>query len=181
MDARNQEATPIEIAALLMEAVCTPAEQEQDALGQLAAHLGVELPVIQAELMYLRAFAVDFATAMALSESPEKEAIEANYYHHWDRIAQEAGAEVLDDLRQRLDFYTGVVNDSAASTNLLKDQIGQAFAWYCQVGESNPDLAVLGGAMFAAFFDEVVDLFDRVDIVLYEGNGGLANRPGEEL
>ena len=55
----KKEATPVELSALLLDAVCTPSERERVALGELAGHLGVEVGQLQSELMFLRAFALD--------------------------------------------------------------------------------------------------------------------------
>ncbi len=182
MDAGRTEASPIEIAVLLMDAVCTPSEQEHGALRQLATHLEVDLQRLQAELLYLRAFAVDFAMALALGGSSEREAVATRYYRHWDRIAQEAGEDVLEDLQGRLESYSRVIDDSGSSQDPLRDQIGRAFALRCQAEKQDQELALLGGAMFAAFFDEVTDLFHTVDIVLYEEDreGGAADNVESE-
>ena len=141
-----------------MDVVCTPSAQEQDALSELAIHLGVELERIQTELLYLRAFAVDFALALSLGESPAKEAITTHYYSHWDLVAREADEGLLEDLQLRLAAYARVVGDADANPDGLKGQ----------GGEQSQDLALLGGAMFAALFEEVADLFNAVDIVLHE-------------
>jgi hypothetical protein len=168
MDLERREASPVEIGVLLMDGVCTPSAQEQDALSELAIHLGVELERIQTELLYLRAFAVDFAMALALGESPAKEAVTAHYYSHWDLVAREAGEAVLEDLQARLQVYAQAVDDLSPNPAGLRGQVGQVFADHCQAGEQSPDLALLGGAMFAALFEEIADLFNTVDIVLYE-------------
>ena len=168
MDLERREASPLEIGVLLMDAVCTPSAPEQDALRELAIHLGVELERMQTELLYLRAFAVDFALALSLGESPAKEAITTHYYSHWDLVAREAGEGLLEDLRLRLAAYARVIGDADVHSDGLKGQLGQLFANNCQGGEQSQDLALLGGAMFAALFEEIADLFNTVDIVLHE-------------
>ena len=184
MNAPKKEASPLEIAALLMDAVCTPADSEQAALRELAEHLGVDEQLLQIELMHLRAFSVDFATVIALGESPEREAILDQYYFHWDRIARQAGDQVLDDLQDRLAYYGQVVAEpdlQAGGTEGLLGQIGLAFARRCQREEQGQDLALLGGAMFGALFDEITDLYEGLDIVLlpadeaFNGANPLAN------
>ena len=102
MDTARKEATPIELGALLMDAVCKPGEREQEAVRQLAAHLGVDLERLQMELMYLRAFAVEFATTISLGESPDREAVSTQYYRHWDQVAEQAGEGVAEELDARL-------------------------------------------------------------------------------
>lgn len=169
MSASRKEATPIELAALLMDTVCAPTPQEQDALGELAAQLQVDLGKMQIELMFLRAFAVDFAIDMALGAGLERQAIRAHYYRHWERISQETGEEVLADLQARLNFYAEALEEPGQDPTSLKGTIGRAFALCCGEGSTVQELALLGGEMFGALFDEIAELLQEVDIVLYEG------------
>ena len=97
MEARKEEASPVELSALLMDAVCTPAEREQTALGELAGHLGMEVNILQSELMFLRAFAakhigngmVDvamlFLMACAFLLRLPSEALHGAAHCHWRR------------------------------------------------------------------------------------------------
>ena len=166
MEFSRREATPIEIAALLMDAVCTPEEREQTALGELAAHLQIDLDQMQSELLFLRAFAVDFATAMALGQAPERQAILERYYLHWEQIDQEAGGGLLTDLQARLQLYTETVGSHERTPAGLKGLVGRTFARCCERDEVEEELTVLGGEMFGALFEEVVDLLQEVDIAL---------------
>lgn len=175
LESNRKQATPGELAALMMDAVCTPSEQEEDALRELARHLQVPLETIQTELLYLRAFAVDFAAALSLTDSPEKTAVVDQYNGHWGRIGKEAGEAVLDDLERHLTAYAEAVADSAPNPDGLRGLVGGLFAANCAEsgaipaepgGETGQDLSYLGGAMFAALFDEMADLFGSVDIVL---------------
>ena len=110
----RKEATPVEIAALLMDAVCTPAKREQAALGELAGHLGIDLSHLQSELMFLRAFAGDFATAMAL--------------------AQEVDAGLIEEMQDRLALYGEEVGLSVGCAAGLSGLVGRVFAQCCQGG-----------------------------------------------
>ena len=174
MDENKKEATPIEVAALMMDAVCTPSNQEEDALRELATHLQVALETIQTELLYLRAFAVDFAAAVTLADSAEKTAVVDQYNGHWALIGKEAGQGVLDELELRVRAYTEAVADTAPNPEGLRGLVGTIFARICVAADGSRsgghpngrDLAFLGGAMFAALFDEMADLFNAVDIVL---------------
>ena len=172
MPENRKEATPIEVAALMMDAVCTPSDREEEALRELAAHLQVPLETIQSELLYLRAFAVDFATSVTMPESPEKNAVVERYNGHWGLIGKEAGEGVLEDLELRLRAYAEAVSSSAPNPEGLRGLVGKVFARICAAAVNLPghasgeELAFLGGAMFAALFDEMADLFDSVDIVL---------------
>ena len=171
MEFSRREATPIEIAALLMDAVCTPEEKEQAALNELADHLQVDLDQMQSELLFLRAFAVDFATAMALGQAPERQAILERYYLHWEQIDQEVGGGLLADLQARLQLYTETVGSHERAPAGLKGLVGRAFAQCCGGDEVEEELAVLGGEMFGALFEEVVDLLQEVDIALHASGG----------
>ena len=42
MVTQRKEASPIEIAALLVDVVCNPAEREENALSNLAEHLSLQ-------------------------------------------------------------------------------------------------------------------------------------------
>lgn len=175
-EAARKEATPVEIAALLMDAACAPSAQEQEAFGELAVLLGLDLRHLQTELMFLRAFAADFATSITLGQSPEREAILGSYYRHWERIDQQVGG-VMADLQARLQLYTEAVSALESHPAGLQEQLGRAFAGCCQAGEAEGDLVVLGGTLFGALFAEIADLLQEVDIVLLdvEAEGGLPN------
>ena len=159
----------MELAALLVDTVCVPGPGEQEALGELAGFLGVERESMESELMFLRAFAVDFATVMALGDAPERLAITERFYHHWETISEQVDASVFDDLQDRLSYYTEAIHSDGAGAGLTA-QIGLAFAERCKAGEEDgsEDLAMLGGSMFVALFEEVSDLLNGIDIVLYD-------------
>ena len=166
---RKKQATPVELAALLMETVCRPSGAEESALRELAEYLGVGLQSMQAELMFLRAFAVDFATGMALGDSAEKRAILERYYQHWEMVDNEAGSDVTDQLQDHIQFYIDAIDSPELGAVGLGSQIGLAFASRCEeTDEWREDLAMLGGSMFAALFDEVTDLLQEVEIVVFE-------------
>ena len=171
MDALRREATPVEIAALLMNAVCTPAEREQAALAELAEQVGVDLGHLQSELMLLRAFAVDFAMAMTLGQTLVRRAIFMRIYQHWERLDREVGAGLLEDLQDRLVLYSEAIGTVVGDKAGLSGLIGRAFAQCCAGGERGGDLALLGGSMFGAFFEEIADFFDDLDVVLAPGEG----------
>ncbi|NKB70079.1 MAG: hypothetical protein GKR89_23650 [Candidatus Latescibacteria bacterium] len=169
MSAAKKEASPVELAALLMDAVCTPADNEQTALRELAAHLRVDEQLLQVELMFLRAFSIDFATIIALGESPERTAILDQYYHHWEEIGRQTDEQIIDDLQQHLAYYAQVVAEpgpQGGGSEGLVGQIGQAFARRCQTAEEGQELALLGASMFSALFDEITDLYEGLTIVL---------------
>ncbi len=166
---RKKQATPVELAALLMETVRRPSGAEESALRELAEYLGVGLQSMQSELMFLRAFAVDFATGIALGDSAEKQAILERYYQHWEIMDNEAESDVLDQLQDRLQLYFDAIDSPESGPAGLGSQVGLAFATRCdETGEWREDLAMLGGSMFAALFDEVTDLLQEVEIVVYE-------------
>ena len=171
MEAPRREATPVEIAALLMDAVCTPTEREQTALAELTVHLGVDLGHLQSELMLLRGFAVDFATAMTLGQTPARRAILMRIYQHWERLDREGGAGLLEDLQERLALYGEAVGTVGGDKAGLSGQVGRAFAQCCRGGERGEDLALLGGSMFGALFKEIANIFDELDVVLTPGEG----------
>lgn len=168
MDAKKN-ASPIELAALLMDAVCGQDEKERDSLQELAAHLKIEIDALQAELLFLRAFAVEFSLVMALGEVPEKDELLSHYYNHWERLDNEAGPEIQRDLQQRIQLYSEATNDVQTSGKDLRHAIGQVFAGFLSSDETQADLTHLGGSMFGALSAEIIDLLTEVDIVLLDG------------
>ena len=175
---RKKNATPIEIGALLMETVCVSGASEQPALEELAEYLGTPLGRMQSELLFLRAFAVDFALNMSLGDGPARWAIAEQYYRHWETVAEGAGEDTMDGLEEHLNYYTEVVNTSHIGAAGLTEQVGMAFATRCMPAVSgedgephsgnSADLAMLGGSMFVALFDEVSDMLTQVEIVLID-------------
>lgn len=175
----KKQATPIEIGALLMEAVCIPASSEEPALADLAENLGTMRGRMKTELLLLRAFAVDFALDMSLGDSPARWAIAEQYYGHWEHIGEKIDAETIDSLEERLKFYTEVVSSSHVDSAGLTEQVGMAFAARCISSDVNGleelseadervELAMLGGSMFVALFDECSDLLTQIEIVLLD-------------
>ena len=165
MDQPRREATPVEVAALLMDAVCNPSPKEQDAVRELAALVSADAGRMQSELMFLRSFAVDLATNITLGETAERDAILERYYGHWARIDQEVEG-VMADMQAHLDLYTQTVTSAEADPVGLQDQLGHVFAHCCGAGDEGRDLVMLGGAMFGAFYAEIADLLQEVDIAL---------------
>lgn len=163
---RKKQATSVELAALLVDTVRVPGSGEQEALRELAEFLGVERGSMESELMFLRAFAVDFATFMALGDAPERVAITERFYQHWETISDEVDASVFDDLQDRISYYNEAIHSDSGGSGLTA-QIGLAFSERCGVDEEGgEDLAMLGGSMFVALFEEVSDLLSGIDIVL---------------
>lgn len=170
---QKNQATPVELAALFMDAACRPSAAEESALSQLAEFLDIDLSGMLAELMFLRAFSVDFAIQITLSEGgPEKEAILTHYYQHWEMVGKEADVDIEADLRERLQYYLEATQSPEGAGSGLTEQVGLAFATRL-VGDGGgsdglDDLAMLGGSMFAALFDELTRLLEEVEIVTLE-------------
>ena len=163
-DSGRKAITPAELGALLVNVACAQSEQEKAAIGKLAAHLGVELNRLQQELSFLRAFAVELAVATALSPGAEKEEVRAYYYRNWERLAPDTA--VLEQMRQRLDYYGQFLEADQRHPGGLGGLIGTAFA---KLGAETAfdGLAGLGEAMFGRVFGELTELFEEVDIVLF--------------
>jgi len=167
--ARKKEASPVELSALLMDAVCTPTERELSALSELAGHLGMEVNLLESELMFLRAFAVDFAIALTLGQSSERQAVLARINSHWQRLDREVGADLLEDLQDRLALYGEAVSSEVSDSTGLSGLVARVFAQCVPGKHQGEDLSLLGGSMFAAFFAEIVNLFEEVEIILIPG------------
>ncbi len=171
MPSTRRQATPVELAALLMEAVCVAGSSEQEAVEEMAQIVEVPTQAMLSELMFLRAFAVEFGAEMALGDSEGKRAIFERYYHHWEMIANKADGNLIEDLHERLDYYTNAVHAPTSEVSGLTGQIGVAFAERCQAHEEGrEDLAMLGGSLFAALFDETAELLQSIEILPYDSD-----------
>ncbi len=165
-----ERASTIELAALLMDAICRPAEREQTALRELTSALGVELGRVQSELTFLRAYATDLAFATTLADEPTRADLRNRLYQHWQRLEGDVGMGLSEDLRDHLVLYGQAASGQSKGSGRLRDAVGSAFARCCADGDINADLAYLGGAMFAAFYDEVCRLLEAVDLVQPSGD-----------
>jgi len=168
MPSTRKQATPVELAALLMEAVCVPGSSEQEAIEQMAQFTEVAPQQMLLEVMFLRAFAVEFGAEMALGDSEEKQAIFKRFYDHWDMIAEKADGDLLDDLTERLEYYNGAVHSPSDGSGLA-GQVGVAFAARCGTPEEVQEvLAMFGGSLFAALFEETAELLQNIEILPYD-------------
>jgi hypothetical protein len=165
IEPKKTQVTPVELAALFMEAACQTSDEERKALAGLAEFLGVDLGQVLAELMFLRTYAVDLAVAMTLGHSPARQVLLEQFYGHWERISEEAGFVLSGDLQAHLGYYTEAVGDETSGG--LGDRVGQAFAARFG-GEGATEMALLGGRMFGAFYEEIAQTLGLVEIVLYE-------------
>lgn len=168
-DRTRNQATPVELSALLVECVCVPGAGERAAVGQLAAALQVQPEAIAEELLYLRAFAVDFAVLMSLGDAPAKDQILSHYYQHWQRIDEEAeGARAA--LEERLQGYAAIVGEVAPGGGGLARQLGIGLAARIDVdaGDAAAELMIFGARLFAVLYDEVTSLLTEVDILLLD-------------
>ncbi len=165
----RRQATAIELSALLVECVCVAGPGEPEAVSALAEALGVKPDVIAEELLYLRAFAVDFAVLMSLGDAPEKDQILACYYEHWERI--EVAAEgTRATLEERLRDYAAVVGDVQPGSGGLGRGLGIALAARCAApdGPAAAELIVFAARLFAVLYDEVTSMLTEIDIVLLD-------------
>ena len=162
-DGARKQITPPELGALLVNVACAQSEREETAVKELATHLGVELNPLQQELIFLRAFAVELSLATALGPGAEKEEVLAYYYRNWERLA--ADGSILEQLRQRLEYYGDVIEAQQRHAGGLGAAVGAAFA---QLGsaEAADGLKALGESMFGGVFAELTELFEQVDVVL---------------
>lgn len=161
----KKKTTPGELAVLFMEAACQNSEQEHEALERLAEFLQIDLERLLAELMFLRTFAVELAASIGLGHSPARGALMEQFYGHWERAAQVSETELVEDLRARLEYYGEAVGEEGVGG--MGQSLGQAFAAFFG-GEAAGQLALLGGRMFGAFYEEVAQTLAAVEIVVHE-------------
>lgn len=168
MPSTRRQATPVELAALLVEAVCVPDSSEEDAVEELAQFAEVPASAVLSELMFVRAFAVEFGAETTLGDSEEKRAIFERYYQHWEMLADKTDGNLLEDLQERLEYYTDAVH-LPSQVSGLTGQIGVAFAARCHSDpQGREDLAMLGGSLFAALFEEIAELLQSIEILPYD-------------
>ena len=169
----RKQATPVELSALLVECVCVPGPGEQEAVRPLAAAVQVSPEAISEELLYLRAFAVDFAVLMSLGDAPAKDQILSLYYEHWQRIDEQA-AGTRAALEERLQGYAAVVGDVTPGHGGLARQLGLALVGHIgadpgsAAGDAAGELMIFGARLFAVLYDEVTSLLTEVDILLLD-------------
>jgi hypothetical protein len=162
----DNQVAPIELAAVLMDAICTPAEREREAIEELTDYLGMDVEQVQSELVFLRAFAVDLAVTTALGQDEGRDTMQRYLHQNWQRLESESGNPLADDLYERFEVYARMASNSNPQPGGLRGAVGQVFAHCCNAGERAADMALLGGAMFAAFYEEICQLFDSVDLVV---------------
>ena len=161
----KKKTTPDELAVLLMEAACQTAAPEREALARLAEFVEIDLDRLLAELMFLRVFAVELAVSVGLGHSSARGALMERFYGHWERAAQESETDLVEALRARLEYYGEAVGEEAAGS--LGDSLGRAFA-ACFGAEAAQELALLGGRMFGAFYEEVAQALAAVEIEVHD-------------
>ncbi len=160
----SRQATPVELAAVLMDAVCRTTVQEKDSIEQLALTLDADAGRIVSELMYLRAFAVDLALEVELGDDSIRDHIMGHYSSHWARIDDQVPG-TLTELSWHLDRYCEAVRHPAGR-GVLAELVGAIFADQCGAASGRSDLALFGAAMFKSLYDEVARLLADVELVL---------------
>ncbi|MEE2659504.1 MAG: hypothetical protein VX733_13440 [Candidatus Latescibacterota bacterium] len=157
--------TTAEVATLLIETVCVSGDSETQALAELADALAVSAELLISEMLFLRAFTVEFALTLTLAEGHGREQVEAHYGQHWERIDHESGEQVVPALEEHLQFYGEIVGEGQASALGLATSVGVAFAQRCGAGDTQ-ELVLLGGRMFGALLEEVSALLTEAEITM---------------
>jgi len=158
----RRQASAIELGVLLRQIVVEPGAGEMEAVQSLAESIGVAPEIIQLELLHTRAFAVELALQISLSDDQvamqlrEQFAARIREGHH-DSQASEL-------LQQRLETFHAVIEDEHTTAGLAA-AVGQCFAAHFAAGALAGDLAHLAGRLFAGLFDEVCDLLAEVELV----------------
>jgi hypothetical protein len=166
MPSTRRQATAVELAALLMEAVCVTGSSEEEAVEEMAQIVGVPAQQMLSELMFLRAFAVEFGADLALGDCEEKRAIFERYYDHWEMVAGKTDGNLVEDLHESQEYYTNAVHSPTSEVSGLTGPVGVAFAARCRAqDDGREDLAMFGGSLFAALFDEIAELLQSIEIL----------------
>ena len=153
----------VSVAAVLLDAVCVLSDTEERALQELSRTLQVDRARLRLELTLLRASAVDLAAVTALGEGLICDELRQKVRDRCQRLVNQSGGDSEGETGERIALYGRIVNDPQKTSGSLRDAIGFVFAQCCTDGDSNVDLAHLGGAMFAVFYEEVHQLLDSID------------------
>lgn len=170
----QRQATAIELSAVLFQAVVIPGAGEQEAAASVATALDVPTAHVQLELLHARAFAVEMALRVGLSDTPAAQQLREQYAA---RLREQSGQEqeaAWELLQERLGMYEAAVETAAASG--LATLVGNSFSRLFEPGpaagpaarEMAGDLAHLGGRLFAALFEEVNGLLAEVELIAVE-------------
>lgn len=153
----------VRVAGLLLDAVCVLSDTEERALKELSQTLQVDWARLRLELTFLRASAVDLAAVTALGEGFICDELRQIIRDRCQRLVSQSGSDSEGEIGERIALYGRIVKDPQKTSGSLRDAVGFVFAQCCTDGDSNVDLAHLGGAMFAAFYEEVHQLLDAID------------------
>ncbi len=153
----------VRVAGVLLDAVCVLSDTEERALQELSRTLQVDRARLRLELMFLRASAVDLAAVTALGEGFICDELRQRIRDCCQRLVSQSGSDSEGEIGERIALYGRIVKDPQKNSGSLRDAVGFVFAQCCTDGDSNVDLAHLGGAMFAAFYEEVHQLLDEID------------------
>jgi len=154
------------VAGVLLDAVCVLSDTEERALQELSRTLQVDWACLRLELTFLRASAVDLAAVTALGEGSICDELRKKIHDRCHRLVGKSGGDSEEEIGERIAQYGRIVKDPQKTSGSLRDAVGFVFAQRCTDGGSNVDLAHLGGAMFAAFYEEVHQLLDEIDFEL---------------
>ena len=153
----------VRVAGVLLDAVCVLSDTEERALQELSRTLQVDWARLRLELTFLRASAVDLAAVTALGEGFICDELRQRIRDCCQRLVSQSGSDSEGEIGERIALYGRIVEDPQKNSGSLRDAVGFVFAQCCTDGDSNVDLAHLGGAMFAAFYEEVHQLLDAID------------------
>ena len=153
----------VRVAGVLLDAVCVLSDTEERVLQELSQTLQVDGVPLRLELMFLRASAVDLAIVTALGEGSIYEELHQKIRDCCLRLVSQSSGDSEGEMGERITLNRRIFNDPQKTSGSLRDAGGFVLAQCCTDGDSNVDLAHLGGAMFAAFYEEVHQLLDEID------------------
>jgi hypothetical protein len=125
------EATAEEIATGFMALVLWSDDSHDVSVEKQVRDAQGDWERVQAEIQYLRIFAVDYTVYLNLGDTTEKNAVLDAFYDHLLRLAQQTGSSntYWEDLKDRLFLYAQTANMTDEENPL--PAIGSAFAELC--------------------------------------------------
>ena len=163
----KKKATASEVAEALMVVSAAQEQLDEDVaeIKRIQPDLSDEkCAFITKNLMFLRAFAADFATSMTLGESREKLAVLDAFSAHWDDWERDSGLPFRQEMERCFEIYTNAIKES--HPNGPAWQVGKAFSRICTGQEHDLDLVMLGNVHFASTYNKISNVKRKFKIVL---------------
>lgn len=150
-------ATEVGIGMLLLT---TDLKETERQFGKYFVRAEVNREIMRNEILYLQAFAVDFATAKTLGNfTPKTNAVLDAYFKYWKEMAikGELGSATYENLESRLLVYMKAINTPYRKTPYQNpiQMVGNAFSKFCD--REDMSLVLVGADIFGITAKVVIE------------------------